>query len=210
LLNPASIKNIARKEYVMFTRIKALFQDEAGITALETAIILIAFVVVAAVFAFTILSAGTVSTEKGKEAIFSGLEEVSSSLELRGSVLAISNTVGIAGTGEIGHVVFTVGNVAGGSAIDLTDTTGENKVVIDYRDGTQYVSPLDWTVDWPVRRDTDDLLEDGELAKIDVDLSAVGLGPDTAFALEIKPPRGGVLMLEKSTPSYIDSVIDFN
>ena len=194
----------------MFAWFKKLLRDESGITALETAIILIAFVVVAAVFAFTVLSAGTTSTEKGKEAIFSGLEEVSSSLELRGSVLAISNTVGISGTGEIGHLVFTVGNVAGGSAIDLTDTTGENKVVIDYRDGSQYVSPLDWTITWPVRRDTDDLLEDGELAKIDVDLSGVNLGPDTAFAVEVKPPRGGVLMIQKTTPSYIDSVIDFN
>jgi len=196
----------------MFQRMKKLFQDESGITALETAIILIAFVVVAAVFAFTVLSAGTVSTEKGKEAIFAGLEEVSSSLELRGSVLAISNTVGISGTGQIGQVVFTVGNVAGGSAIDLTDTSGENKVVIDYRDATQYEAGLDWSVSWPVRRDADDLLEDGELAQITVDLTSLSprLGTDSAFALEVKPPRGGVLMLEKSTPSYIDLVIDFN
>lgn len=195
----------------MFGKLVRLIRDESGITALETAIILIAFVVVAAVFAFTVLSAGTVSTEKGKEAIFSGLEEVSSSLELRGSVLAVSNTVGVSGTGKVGHLVFTVGNVAGGSAIDLTDTSaGANKVVIDYRDGTQYVSPLSWTVSWPVRRDDDDLLEDGELAKIDVDLSSCNLGTDSSFAVEVKPPRGGVLMIQKTTPSYIDSVFDFN
>ncbi len=194
----------------MFDRIRHLLRDERGITALETAIILIAFVVVAAVFAFTVLSAGTQSTEKGKQAIYSGLAEVSSSLELRGSVLAISNTVGISGTGQIGHLVFTVGSVAGGSAMDLTDTTGQNKVVIDYRDGTQYVSPLDWTVSWPVRRDSDDLLNDGELAKIDVDLTGVNLGPDMVFAIEVKPPRGGVLTIERTTPPYIDSVIDFH
>ena len=194
----------------MLERLKRVFRDESGITALETAIILIAFVVVAAVFAFTILSAGTVSTEKGKEAIYSGLQEVSSSLELRGSVLAITNTVGISGTGQIGYLVFTVGNVAGGSAIDLTDTTGNNKVVIDYRDGSQYVSGVSWTVSWPVRRDNDDLLEDGELAKIEVDLTGMGLGTDTAFAIEVKPPRGGVLIIEKTTPPYIDSVVNFN
>ena len=38
--------------------IKWLSRDEKGITGLETAIILIAFVVVAAVFAYTTLSAG--------------------------------------------------------------------------------------------------------------------------------------------------------
>lgn len=194
----------------MCDRLKRLFRDESGITALETAIILIAFVVVAAVFAFTVLSAGTVSTEKGKQAIYSGLQEVSSSLELRGSVMSISNTVGISGTGKIGHLVFTVGNVAGGSAIDLTDTSGANKVVIDYRDASQYVSGIDWSVSWAVRRDDDNLLEDGELAKIDVDLSSVSLGPDTAFAIEVKPPRGGVLIIDKTTPPYIDAVVNFN
>jgi archaeal flagellin FlaB len=195
----------------MFASLKRFFKDENGITALETAIILIAFVVVAAVFAFTILSAGTVSTEKGKQAIYSGLQEVSSSLELRGSVMAVSNTVGISGTGKIGHLVFTVGNVAGGSSIDLTDTTsGQNKVVVDYRDQKKFVSGIDWTVSWPVRRDTNDLLNDGELAKIDVDLSGQDLSTDTPFAIEIKPPRGGVLIIDKTTPAYIDAVINFN
>ena len=40
------------------------FRSEKGITGLETAIILIAFVVVAAVFAYTALSAGLFSTQK--------------------------------------------------------------------------------------------------------------------------------------------------
>jgi flagellin-like protein len=43
----------------MIGKLHKLLTEERGITALETAIILIAFVVVAAVFAFTILSAGT-------------------------------------------------------------------------------------------------------------------------------------------------------
>jgi flagellin FlaB len=47
-------------------------QNRKGITGLETAIILIAFVVVASVFAYTVLSAGIFSSEKGKEAIYSG------------------------------------------------------------------------------------------------------------------------------------------
>jgi flagellin FlaB len=48
------------------------FKNERGQTALETAIILIAFVVVASVFAFTILSAGASSTEKSEGAIAAG------------------------------------------------------------------------------------------------------------------------------------------
>ena len=67
-----------------------LGRDQRGITGLETAIILIAFVVVASVFAYTVLSAGIFSSEKGKEAIHAGLEQARGSMELVGSVKATS------------------------------------------------------------------------------------------------------------------------
>ena len=44
-----------------------LHVDQRGITGLETAIVLIAFVVVASVFAFAVLSTGLLSSEKSKE-----------------------------------------------------------------------------------------------------------------------------------------------
>ncbi len=90
-------------------------------SALETAIVLIAFVVVASVFAFTMLSAaGMFSTERSKEAVYAGLEEVAGSMELRGEVVAQTNVAGDA----IDQLEFTVSNVAGGEAIDMTDTSG--------------------------------------------------------------------------------------
>ena len=63
-----------------------LDRDQRGITGLETAIILIAFVVVASVFAYTVLSAGVFSSEKGKEAIHAGQEQARGSMEVVGSV----------------------------------------------------------------------------------------------------------------------------
>ena len=68
--------------------IGSLAGDQRGVTGLETAIILIAFVVVASVFAFTVLSTGIFSAEKGKETIHAGLREARSSLQLKGSVTA--------------------------------------------------------------------------------------------------------------------------
>ena len=50
--------------------INNFWQDERGITGLETAIVLIAFVVVAAVFAFTVLTTGLFATEKAKASSF--------------------------------------------------------------------------------------------------------------------------------------------
>ena len=76
----------------MFNRfckaVKRIHAGEAGITGLETAIILIAFVTVASVLAYSVLSAGIFSSERGKEVVYGGLESAQSTIELKGSVIA--------------------------------------------------------------------------------------------------------------------------
>ena len=62
--------------------------DRRGITGLEPAIVLIAFVVVSSVFAFAALSTGLFSSDKSKETINAGLAEASGTLEVRGSIFA--------------------------------------------------------------------------------------------------------------------------
>jgi archaeal flagellin FlaB len=180
-----------------------LHKDQSGQTALETAIILIAFVVVASVFAFTILSAGSASTEKGEQAIYSGLENVQSSMSIKGAVIAQA-----AGT-TVDTVVFTLSPVSGGDPINLD--TVEKEVVIGYRDAEQINNNLDWDVDWIVSKEAtpDDLLEEGELAEITVTLDLTpALGPNTAFTLEVKPPTGGVLAINRTTPAAIEKVME--
>ena len=66
--------------------------DERGITGLETAIVLIAFVVVASVFAFAVLSTGLLSSEKSKETVLGDLAETQATISLRGSVIALANS----------------------------------------------------------------------------------------------------------------------
>ena len=56
--------------------------SQKGITGLETAIIMIAFVAVASVFAFTVLSTGIFASERSKETVFAGIEEAQSSIDL--------------------------------------------------------------------------------------------------------------------------------
>ncbi|NDJ86938.1 MAG: hypothetical protein GYB66_13735 [Chloroflexi bacterium] len=182
---------------------KHLHQDESGQTALETAIILIAFVVVASVFAFTILSAGSESTEKGEEAIYSGLEGVQSSMALKGSTIAQDADA----DQVVDTVVFTVALVSGGDPVDVTDTSGSNKVVIGYRDDTQFINELDWTIGWVGDNDGDSLLEEGELAEITVDMSGASLGGNTEFTLEIKPPTGAVINMSRTTPASVEAVM---
>ena len=193
----------------MTSKLKKLLRDEGGITELETAIILIAFVVVASVFAFTILSAGTFSTERGREAIYAGLEQVSSSMEVVGAVVAESN-----GTNVI-TVTFTLASVAGGTGVNITDTTSsDNVVVMSFLDDAVYNNELDWRMTWVTRGDSDDLLETGELAEITIDLTdtdnGITLGANTEFKLEVKPPQGGVLPILRTTPPSLDTVMSLN
>ena len=186
-----------------------MHKDEKGQTALETAIILIAFVVVASVFAFTILSAGSSSTEKGKQAIQAGLEGVQSSMSVKGSIIAEAATT------TVDSAVFTVSLVAGGSPVNLSATAKE--VVIGYKDQSQFVNSVPWTIKWIVTKQAsiaaaDAMLEEGELAEITVDLTGLSpkLGANTAFNLEIKPPKGAVLNINRTTPAAIQKVMDLN
>src|SRR3970040_1625355 len=68
-------------------------RDERGITGLETAIILIAFVVVATVFAFVVLTTGIFSAERGKETVFAGLQKARGTMEVRGGVVVNATTI---------------------------------------------------------------------------------------------------------------------
>ena len=69
-------------------------RSQHGITGLETAIVLIAFVVVSSVFAFAALSAGLFSSDKSEGTFEAGLAEARGTLETRGAVIAKANTTG--------------------------------------------------------------------------------------------------------------------
>ena len=79
---------------------RSFAKDQRGVTGLETAIILIAFVVVASVFAFTVLSTGIFSSERGKETLFAGLKEAQGTLGMSGAVVANGATKKTLSLGE--------------------------------------------------------------------------------------------------------------
>lgn len=184
-----------------------IHKDQRGITGLETAIILIAFVVVAAVFAYTVLSAGIFSTQKAQESVYTGLEEVEATLQIKGSVIASATSTGANGT--VDDVQFTVEGAMQGLAIDFSEPP-DNVVVVSYIDSTQVSRDLDWSITKVGKTDDDNLLEADEKFEITVDLTALSLGPDTTFSVEVKPPTGAVLVIERTTPAWIDAVIDLH
>ena len=127
---------------------RGALRGQLGVTGLETAIILIAFVVVASVFAFTVLSTGIFSAERGKETIHAGLRGARSSLELKGSVVAegVTNK-----TLSLGDTLWTTSTNAT-SSINTTDKkegTGSADVTAasGFATGTAAYKDLDATVD---------------------------------------------------------------
>jgi flagellin FlaB len=180
---------------------KTMRRDERGITGLETAIILIAFVVVASVFAYTVLSAGIFSSQKGQEAVYTGLQHARSTLELKGDVVAHS-----VGNTSVDQLVICVASALNGEKIDLTDPTGgQNVVVVSYSSAGNRTDDLLWTAAQLGKGNDDDMLDPGETFEMTIDLTEAGETIDTyhTFSVEIKPPVGAVLVVERTTPAAL-------
>ncbi len=64
-----------------------LLKQKRGMVGIEAAIVLIAFVIVAAAFSFMVVNMGLFSTQRGRETIQQGISESSSPLMLDGSIL---------------------------------------------------------------------------------------------------------------------------
>jgi len=192
---------------------KSLRRDERGITGLETAIILIAFVVVASVFAYTVLSAGIFSSQKGQEAVYSGLEEARATMSVKGSMFAYGPG------GNVTGVSFCLVNTLEGQAIDLTpgggNGTTDNVTVISFTDASQHVADVAWSTLFVGVNNGDVLLEDEEQVIVTVDFTdgdatVAGLDIYDSFIIEVKPVTGACLVLERTLPGRIDPVMDLN
>ncbi len=196
-----------------------LYRDQRGITGLETAIILIAFVVVASVFAYTVLSAGIFSAEKGKEAIHSGLQTSRSSMELQGGLVAQDTD----SDDDIDSLVFTLTNALDGEPVDLAtttdadsdgvlsdETTKSHVTVVAYSDKNQRVDDIAWTVTQMGKGDADTQLDAGEKFQMTVDVSNLSprLTAYDTFQIEIKPNKGSTLTVERTVPAVVDAVMD--
>ena len=209
------------------------YRDNSGITGLETAIILIAFVVVAAVFAFTVMTTGLFSTEKAKTTAQAALTEASSSFITKGAVTA---TCAAAGGGApppcayVNSITFTVALASGADAQTLS--AGELSFLYTDPNNTQRTSGLVpvggiITLEGGAGSGVDIVsiidtgpggtgsLEAGESAAITVNLAATGggvtqLGAGTKFRIEMMAPKGGTLIVERDIPKVLTGNMNLN
>jgi len=98
-----------------------------GIIGIESAIVLIAFVIVAAALAFVVLNMGFSTTQKAKTAIIAAVEEAGSSLEVAGKITAF---------GDISDDVLNATSipmkiVSGGATSNLDGNFTSVKIITD-------------------------------------------------------------------------------
>lgn len=182
--------------------VRCLHTDEDGITGLETAIILIAFVVVASVFAFVVLATGQFAADRSKETVFGGLEKTRGSMTLAGSMIATSN-----GT-EVTDMSFSVTLAAGGSSVNWDPDALTNKTIVSYIDDAVNIPDLDYDTD-VVTGDGDELLEPGELFEITLTAidGDVDINQGDTFTLQVQPVSGAVLAIQRTMPADIAETI---
>jgi flagellin FlaB len=176
---------------------KGIRTDDA-FTGLEAAIVLIAFVVVAAVFSYVVLGAGFFTTQKSQETIYAGVGQSTSNVEIVGPV-----TVKADGTGAAAkEIYFKMKLAAGGSNLDLNKMTF---TISTAGTASDYV----WTDVTPVFvqpfTNNNNLLENGEIVEAQFGVGSKKVIPDIGtskqFSIEIKPSVGAPLLLQKTTPA---------
>ena len=204
-----------------FVQMQNLYSDRKGITGLETAIILIAFIVVAAVFAFTVMTTGLFSSEKAKTTAQAGIAEASSTFAPKGAVIAAANGAGNA----VETITFQITTASGSTGTSIAKA----KIALIYSDDNQRDSS---SADIDARGTADgilntvainkivgdagspDLLQQGDVAEIIVTLNTTTAGRATLldrnqiFRLELIPQQGGSLIISRKTPPELMTVMN--
>jgi len=214
-----------------------------GVIGIESAIVLIAFVIVAAALAFVVLNMGFATSQKAKTSIVATLSEAGSSLQVSGKVFAWADTA----AGEIEIIGIPIKLASGGESVNLNQTFTAVKYVSDtvtYDDvyegttisgveeslatasitaGTapesycgvgEPIAGADPLVTcayiyFTVDLNGNDILDQGEHAVLAIAFAAADLPtPLDKIKIEMIPPSGATLTVERQIPNISSSYVD--
>lgn len=178
-------------------------KSESAFSGLEAAIVLIAFVVVAAVFSYVMLGAGFFATQKSQEVTYSGIKQSTSNLVIDGtqygSMGATTNSKYLVA------VVFYLAVPQGGQPQSITDI--DYAVTVNDKKYNWMANPPSGTGKFSVTPAGTDasktIIKAGETCQMKLlfpAASTTGYGPaagDT-FTLEVRPKVGASSLLTKS------------
>lgn len=194
-------------------------RKEDAFTGLEAAIVLIAFLVIAAVFSYVVLGAGFFTTEKGREAVHRGVAQASSSVEVVGDVIGMANVA----DKRLESVLVTVKLSPGSDSIDfdgvvilysdennvktLTRKTEPGSTTTKVGKDGGYAPRGEWYIYERLNSNDDGLLEPSEQYTLTAGIpDDVDVGLDHPFTLEIRPAGGQSYAITRITPSRFTAV----
>jgi len=178
-------------------------RNEDAFTGLEAAIVLIAFVVVAAVFSYVVLGAGFFTTQKAQQVVHSGVTQAASNIVVKGNVYGLSTN-----NQTVSAILFDIGLAAGGLPIDVS------KITMTYSTANQTPSTLtfipsggtiaagQWNISQSTIANNGTLLQEGQYAQIWA-MPPSDLNPRDVFDLQIAPENGASLGIERTIPAGV-------
>jgi flagellin FlaB len=206
--------------------LKRFARNKKAISGLESAIVLIAFVIVASAFAYAVLNMGFLATQKTQEVVVGGLQAASSAVVMDGPVYGYGNN-----TSGLTTVMFWLKTASGADAVDMNPgklaigfqndhgvwpniwVTSDTNVSIG---GTTYiVNKNATTLKWEIG--TSYLLERNEKVRVTIDLKSLYTDTDPnaglvtsneQFKIIVKPPLGSVLDIVRYAPAEVKAVND--
>ncbi len=172
-------------------------RDEEAFTGLEAAIVFIAFIVVASVFAYAVLGVGMTTSQKSQETMHAALGEAGSAFRPGYMVIAkLDND-----QGHVDFIEFDLETATDLAAIDMgsmTYTIATNEALVTFPPGDPGV-----TVTWRYQRDAGDFLETGEVVTVKLMVGTVGIRRGDTFTLDITAAEGATASLTRTVPAGV-------
>jgi len=201
-----------------------------GMVGIEAAIVLIAFVVIAASFAYVVINMGFFATQETKTTINSGIQEATSSLEIDGFISGLTNSSTTSSV-AITYLAIPLKVAVGENEVDLSNST----VVVAVQDGNFSLADVYGGVYTSTDPSVTDLmanvtgapnatcfiynsmssdataLQANAKAYLIINLgNSYGLMPYTTVSIEIRPSVGAALLIERDIPGGLEpeSLVD--
>jgi flagellin FlaB len=206
-------------------------RNKKAISGLETAIVLIAFVIVASAFAYAVLNMGFLATQKSQQVVLGGLAAASSAIVVDGPVYGYSTAPGP--TGNMTSIIFWLKTASAAASVDLNvnkTTMGfenprgvwpniynVNGGALSYQVGTTTYTVAAGgaaTIIWEVGSGYQ--LLPGQKVRVTIDCTKMTTASTSAgqimkneeFKIVIKPPVGSVLEIDRIAPAAVQTVND--
>ena len=163
---------------------------------------LIAFVVVAAVFSYVVLGAGFFTTQKAQEAVYTAVEQGTSNIQMVGQVYGLTSE---ATATRINQIQFTIGLAPGSPTLDLSlmkiifSTPTTTPQTLSYSSSAASTTAFFPSINSAVQATL------APQQQVQINFKVASVPKNTQMNMEIRPSVGAALPFSKTTPPALTS-----